>query len=50
MKPIDYSARYDERAIKLARRRAQREEVCDIIASTALFLFIAAATWLGFAL
>lgn len=47
---IDYSARYDERAIKQARVRAQREAACEIIGSAAVLLLLAALTWLGFAL
>ena len=47
---IDYSARYDERAIKQARIRAQREAVCEIIGSAAVMVLLAAITWLGFAL
>ena len=50
MNQIDYSARYDERAIKQARVRAQREAACEIIGSAAVLLLLAAITWLGFAL
>ena len=47
---IDYSARYDERAIKKARVRAQKEAVREIIGSAAVMVLLAAITWLGFAL
>lgn len=47
---IDYSARYDERAIKQARVRAQKEAACEIVGSAAVLLLLAALTWLGFAL
>lgn len=50
MNMIDYSARYDERIIKRARVRAQKEAVCDIIGSTAVMILLTAITWLGFAL
>lgn len=50
MNTIDYSARYDERAIKQARVRAQKEAACEIIGSAAVLLLLAAITWLGFAL
>lgn len=50
MNPIDYSARYDERAIKQARIRAQKEAACEIIGSAAVLLLLAVLTWLGFAL
>lgn len=50
MNTIDYSARYDERAIKQARVRAQKEAACEIIGSAAVLLLLAALTWLGFAL
>ena len=47
---IDYSARYDERAIKQARARAQKEAVREIIGSAAVMILLATITWLGFAL
>lgn len=50
MSLIDYSARYDERAIKQARIRAQKEAACEIIGSAAVMILLAALTWLGFAL
>ena len=50
MNLIDYSARYDERAIKQARVRAQKEVVREIIGSAAVMVLLAAITWLGFAL
>ena len=50
MKLIDYSARYDERVIKQARIRAQKEAVREIIGSAAVMILLAAITWLGFAL
>lgn len=50
MNLIDYSARYDERIIKKARVRAQKEAVREIIGSTAVMILLAALTWLGFAL
>lgn len=50
MNQIDYSARYDERVIKQARIRAQKDAVCEIIGSAAVLLLLAALTWLGFAL
>lgn len=50
MNMIDYSARYDERAIKQARIRAQKEAACEIIGSAAVLVLLAAITWLGFAL
>lgn len=50
MNLIDYSARYDERAIKQARVRAQKEAACEIIGSAAVMILLAAITWLGFAL
>lgn len=50
MNQIDYSARYDERIIKKARVRAQKEAACEIIGSAAVMILLAALTWLGFAL
>ncbi len=50
MNTIDYSARYDERAIKQARIRAQREAVHEIVGSAAVMILLAVLTWLGFAL
>ena len=50
MNTIDYSARYDERAIKQARVRAQKEAVREIIGSAAVMVLLIALTWLGFAL
>lgn len=50
MNQIDYSARYDERAIKQARVRAQREAACEIIGSAAVLILLTALTWLGFSL
>lgn len=50
MNLIDYSARYDERAIKQARIRAQREAACEIIGSAAVLILLISITWLGFAL
>lgn len=50
MNAIDYSARYDERAIKQARVRAQKEAACEIIGSAVVMILLAALTWLGFAL
>ena len=50
MNAIDYSARYDEHAIKQARVRAQKEAVREIIGSAAVLILLAALTWLGFAL
>ena len=50
MNMIDYSARYDECAIKQARIRAQKEAVREIIGSAAVIVLLAAITWLGFAL
>lgn len=50
MNTIDYSARYDERAIKQARARAQKEAVREIVGSAAVMVLLAALTWLGFAL
>lgn len=49
MNLIDYSARYDECAIKQARVRAQKEAVREIIGSAAVMILLAALTWLGFA-
>ena len=50
MNTIDYSARYDERAIKQARVRGQKEAVCEIVGSTAVMILLIAIVWLGFAL
>ena len=50
MNQIDYSARYDERAIKKARVRAQKEAGREIVGSAAVLVLLAALTWLGFAL
>lgn len=50
MNTIDYSARYDERIIKKARVRAQKEAVCEIIGSAAVMILLTALVWLGFAL
>lgn len=50
MNQIDYSARYDERIIKKARVRAQKEAVREIVGSAAVLLLLAVLVWLGFAL
>lgn len=47
---IDYSARYDERVIKQARVRAQKEAVREIIGSAAVLVLLTVLVWLGFAL
>lgn len=49
-KPVDYSARYDERAIREARVRAKREAAMEWMGSAAVVALLGLIAWLGFAL